>query len=97
MKLAIKDTGTYRGKPRGYYDPSAIEVYFTRLGQSIFKVTDNKTHKTQMTDEDWNLHCNTASKCVRFGTIWGPKSLDDFTPEEKEILKKFVNKENSNE
>ena len=96
MKLAIEDTGTYRGKPRGIYDPSAIEVYFTRLGQSIFKVTDNKTHKTQMTDEDWNTHCNTASKCVRFGTTWGPKSIDDFTTAEKEVLRKFV-KADSNE
>ena len=96
MKLAIEDTGTYRGKPRGIYDPSAIEVYFTRLGQSIFKVTDNKTHKTQMTDEDWILHCDTAGKCVRFGTVWGPKSLDDFTLAEKRVLKKFI-KENSHE
>ena len=96
MKLAIEDTGMYRGKQRGYYDPSAIEVFFTKLGQEIFKVTDNKTHKTQMTDEDWILHCNTAGKCVRFGTVWGPKSLNDFTLEEKQVLKKFI-KANSNE
>lgn len=96
MKLAIEDTGKYRGRTRGYYDPSEIEVFFTKIGQEIFKITDNKTHKTQMTDEDWNEHCNTASKCVRFGTVWGPKSLNDFTDAEKQILKKFI-KENSDE
>ena len=96
MRLAIKDTNMYRGKKRGYYDPSAIEVFFTNLGQEIFKVTDNKAHKSQMTDEDWMLYCDTASKCVRFGIAWGPQSLDDFTIEEQEILKKFL-KENSDD
>ena len=85
-----------QGKPRGIYDPSEQEIFFTKLGQEIFKVTDNKTHKTQMTDEDWILYCDTAGKCVRFGTVWGPKSLDDFTLAEKRVLKKFI-KENSNE
>ncbi len=85
-----------QGKPRGYYDMSDTEIFFTKLGQEIFKVTDNKTHKTQMTDEDWILHCDTAGKCVRFGTVWGPKSLDDFTLAEKQVLQKFI-KENSHE
>ena len=34
----------------------------------------------------------TADKCVRFGTVWGPKTMDSFTLEEKKILKKFVKK-----
>ena len=82
----------YRGKPRGLYDPSNIEVFFTKLGQEIYKVTDNKTHKSQMTDEDWILYCDTASKCVRFGTIWGPKEMSDFKPEELSVLQLFLNK-----
>ena len=82
----------YRGKPRGLYDPSAPEVFFTKLGQEIYKVTDNKTHKSEMTDEDWILYCDTASKCVRFGTIWGPKEMTDFKPAELSVLQLFLDK-----
>ena len=82
----------YRGKKRGLYDPSEIEVFFTKLGQEIYKVTDSKTHKTQMTDEDWILYCDTASKCVRFGTVWGPKVMTDFKPAELSVLKIFLDK-----
>tara|TARA_R100000027_G_scaffold67196_2_gene64999 strand:+ start:470 stop:766 length:297 start_codon:yes stop_codon:yes gene_type:complete len=80
----------HRGKPRGYYDPSPIEMFFTKVGQAIFKFTDDNQHKTQMTDEDWITHCDAANKCVRFGTLYGPKSIDDFKPEELEIVKRFV-------
>jgi len=80
----------HRGKPRGYYDPSPIEVFFTKVGQAIFKSTDDNQHKTQMTDEDWITHCDAANKCVRFGTLYGPKSIEDFKPEELEIVKRFV-------
>jgi hypothetical protein len=80
----------HRGKPRGYYDPSPMEVFFTKVGQAIFKYTDDNQHKTQMTDEDWITHCDAANKCVRFGTLYGPKSIDDFKPEELEIVKRFV-------
>mgnify|MGYP003138870929 CR=1 FL=1 len=38
----------HRGKPRGYYDPSPMEVFFTKVGQAIFKFTDDNQHKTQM-------------------------------------------------
>ena len=82
----------YRGKPRGLYDPSSTEVFFTKLGQEIYKVTDNKTHKSQMTDEDWILYCDTASKCVRFGTVWGPKEMTDFKPAELSVLQLFLDK-----
>ena len=82
----------YRGKKRGYYDPTETEVFFTKLGQEIFKVTENKTHKTQMTDEDWILYCNTASKCVRFGTVWGPKKIKDFKKSELAVMQLFLNK-----
>ena len=80
----------HRGKPRGYYDPSPIEMFFTKVGQAIFKFTDDNQRKTQMTDEDWITHCDAANKCVRFGTLYGPKSIDDFKPEELEIVKRFV-------
>ena len=80
----------HRGKPRGYYDPSPIEMFFTKVGQAIFKFTEDNQHKTQMTDEDWITHCDAANKCVRFGTLYGPKSIDDFKPEELEIVKRFV-------
>ena len=86
----------YRGKKRGLYDPSNIEVFFTKLGQEIYKVTDNKTHKSQMTDEDWILYCNTASKCVRFGTIWGPKEMTDFKKDELSVLQLFLDKREQN-
>ena len=85
-----------QGKPRGIYDPSEQEMFFTKLGQEIFKVTDNKTHKSQMTDEDWILYCNTASKCVRFGTVWGPKEMKDFKPAELNVLELFLNKREKN-
>ena len=84
------NSNTYRGKPRGYYDPSPVEIFFSKIGQEIFKFTDNNQHKTQMTDEDWIIHCDTANKCVRFGTTYGPQSIDDFKPEEKVVLRKFV-------
>jgi|TARA_B100000073_G_C23663969_1_gene545813 hypothetical protein len=80
----------HRGKPRGYYDPSPMEVFFTKVGQAIFKYTDDNQHKTQMTDEDWITHCDAANKCVRFGTLYGPKSIDDFKPEELKIVKRFI-------
>jgi hypothetical protein len=80
----------YLGKPKGYYDPSPVEVFFTRVGQEIFKFTDNNQHKTLMTDEDWITHCDTANKCVRFGTLYGPKDLEGFKSEELEIVRKFV-------
>ena len=86
----------YRGKKRGLYDPSNIEVFFTKLGQEIYKVTDNKTHKSQMTDEDWILYCNTASKCVRFGTVWGPKEMSDFKKDELSVLQLFLDKREQN-
>ena len=88
----MKQTEMYRGKPRGYYDPSEAEMFFTRLGQEIFKVTDNKTHKSQMTDEDWILYCDTAGKCVRFGTVWGPKEMSDFKKSELEVIQLFLDK-----
>ena len=81
-----------RGKPKGLYDMSEREVFFTKLGQEIFKITDNKTHKTQMTDEDWILYCDTAGKCVRFGTVWGPKTMTDFKPEELDVIQLFLDK-----
>ena len=86
----------YRGKERGIYDPSEIEVFFTKLGQEIFKVTDSKTHKLQMTDEDWILYCDTAGKCVRFGTLWGPKEMSDFKKSELEVIRLFLDKRNNN-
>tara|TARA_B110001454_G_scaffold51952_1_gene50832 strand:+ start:483 stop:773 length:291 start_codon:yes stop_codon:yes gene_type:complete len=85
-----------QGKPRGLYDPSTTEVFMTKLGQEIFKVTDSKTHKTQMTDEDWILYCDTAGKCVRFGTLWGPKEMSDFKESEIEVIKLFLNKRRNN-
>ena len=85
-----------QGKPRGIYDPSEQEMFFTKLGQEIFKVTDNKTHKTQMTDEDWILYCDTAGKCVRFGTVWGPKQMKDFKPEELDVIRLFLKKRKNN-
>jgi len=86
----ISNKKLYKGKPRGYYDPSPIEVFFTKVGQAIFEFTDDNQHKTQMTDEDWITHCDAANKCVRFGTLYGPKTIDDFKPEELKIVKQFV-------
>ena len=87
-----KNENFYRGKPRGLYDPSTTEVFFTKLGQEIFEVTEDKVHKTQMTDEDWILYCDTASKCVRYGTVWGPKKMTDFKPAELNVLQLFLDK-----
>jgi hypothetical protein len=85
-----------RGKPKGLYDMSEKEIFFTKLGQEIFKITDNKTHKTQMTDEDWITYCDTAGKCVRFGTLWGPKEMSDFKESELEVIRIFLNKRKNN-
>ncbi len=82
----------YRGKPRGYYDPSEEEMFFVKLGQEIFKETENKIHKTQMSSERWNLLSNTASKCVRVGTVWGPKRIEDFSNEERRIMLEFIDR-----
>ena len=82
----------YRGKPRGYYDPTPAEVFFTKLGQEIFKVTEDRVHKTQMTDEDWILYCDTANKCVRYGTVWGPKEMSDFKKAELDVIQLFLKK-----
>ena len=37
----------YRGKPRGYYDPSPAEMFFAELGREIFKETEDKLFKLQ--------------------------------------------------
>jgi|TARA_B110000438_G_scaffold256984_1_gene264802 hypothetical protein len=92
VKTTKRTRSLHRGKPRGYYDPTPIEVFFTRVGQSIFKYTDDNQHKTLMTDEDWITHCNTANKCVRFGTLYGPKLLEDFKSEELDVVREFVGK-----
>ena len=47
-------------------------------------------------DEDWILYCNTASKCVRFGTIWGPKEMTDFKQDELSVLQLFLDKREKN-
>ena len=44
----------YRGKPRGYYDPSPAEMFFAELGREIFKETEDKIHKTQIRKFRWN-------------------------------------------
>ncbi len=95
--MIMKTDKLYRGRPRGYYDPTPQEVFFTELGQEIFRFTDEHQHKTQMTDEDWNTHCSTADKCVRYGTVWGPKTLDSFSEEEQKVLQMFLNKRKENE
>jgi hypothetical protein len=98
MKTSERTTTTktprrlYRGRPRGYYDPSPVEEFFTKVGQSIYEFTDNNQHKTLMTDEDWITHCNAANKCVRFGTLYGPKLIEDFKPEELIVVREFVEK-----
>ena len=49
-----------------------------------------------MTDEDWNTYCTAADKCVRFGTVWGPKSIDAFSKDEQKVLKLFLDKREKN-
>jgi len=93
--MKISETATnnkklYNGKPRGYYDPTPVEVFFTKVGQAIYKFTDNNQHKTLMTDEDWITHCDAANKCVRFGTLYGPQSVNDFTKDELLIINRFI-------
>ena len=90
--MMIRKNDLYRGKPRGYYDPTPAEIFFAELGREIMKYIENKSHKTQMTDEDWNTHSSTAGKCVRFGTMWGPKKMKDFKREELLIIKLFLDK-----
>ena len=82
----------YRGRPRGLYDPSPAEMFFAELGREIFKETEDKIHKSQMHDEEWNLYCNTANKCVRVGTVWGPKRVSDFTEGEQRVIKLFLDR-----
>ena len=82
----------YRGRPRGLYDPSPAEMFFAELGREIFKETEDKIHKSQMHDEEWNLYCNTANKCVRVGTVWGPKRVSDFTTGEQRVIKLFLDR-----
>ena len=45
-----------------------------------------------MTDEEWNLYCNTANKCVRVGTVWGPKRIDDFSKDEQRVMRLFLDR-----
>ena len=82
----------YRGKPRGLYDPSTAEMFFAELGREIYKETEDKIHKKQMSSEEWNLYCNTANKCVRVGTVWGPKRIDDFSQDEQRVMRLFLDR-----
>ena len=50
-----------------------------------------------MSDEEWNLYCDTANKCVRVGTVWGPKRIEDFTNEERRVMKLFLDRRDNNE
>jgi len=88
----MRKNDLYRGKPRGYYDPTPAEMFFAELGREIYKETEDKIHKTQMTDEEWNLYCNTANKCVRVGTVWGPKRIDDFSKDEQRVMRLFLDR-----
>ena len=88
----MRKNDLYRGKPRGYYDPTPAEMFFAELGREIYKETEDKIHKTQMTDDEWNLYCNTANKCVRVGTVWGPKRIDDFSKDEQRVMKLFLDR-----
>ena len=88
----IRKNDLHRGKQRGYYDISSTELFMAELGREIMKHTEDKCHKTQMTDEDWNTYCDAANKCVRFGTLWGPKKMKDFKREELLIIKLFLDK-----
>ena len=92
----IRKNDLHRGKQRGYYDISSTELFMAELGREIMKHAENKCHKTQMTDEDWNTYCDAANKCVRFGTLWGPKKMKDFKREELLIIKLFLDKRKSN-
>ena len=49
-----------------------------------------------MTDEDWILYCETANKCVRYGTTWGPKEISDFKKSELDIIQLFLDKRKTN-
>jgi len=89
---AISNRKLYRGRPRGYYDPTLVEIFFTKVGQAIYEFTDDNQHKTLMTDEDWITHCDAANKCVRFGTLYGPKELKDFKQEELVIINRFISR-----
>ena len=88
----IRKNDLHRGKQRGYYDISSTELFMAELGREIMEHAENKCHKTQMTDEDWNTYCDAANKCVRFGTLWGPKKMKDFKREELLIIKLFLDK-----
>ena len=46
--VLVDKSDLYKGKPRGYYDPSPEEIFMTELGQEIFKFTDEHQHKSQM-------------------------------------------------
>ena len=48
--MKISETATnnkklYNGKPRGYYDPTPVEVFFTKVGQyTNLQITINIKH-----------------------------------------------------
>ena len=89
----------------GYYDMTEGELKLAEIGREIAEYAENnktkslrfsrklfeKDRKGCPEDDVWNNMLSACDKLTRFGTVWGPKSIDVFTEKEKcQTLTKFL-------
>ena len=84
----------------GYYDMTEGELKLAEIGREIAEYSENnktkslrfsrklfeKDRKGCPEDDVWNNMLSACDKLTRFGTVWGPKSIDVFTEKEKVII-----------
>lgn len=84
----------------GYYDMTEGELKLAEIGREIAEYAENnktkslrfsrklfeKDRKGCAEDDVWNNMLSACDKLTRFGTVWGPKSIDVFTEKEKVII-----------
>jgi len=88
----------------GYYDMSEGERQLAEIGRELASYADN--HKTKSLrcsrklfekdrkgcpeDDVWNNCLSASDKLTRFGTVWGPKTMDVFTAKEKVLIEAIL-------
>ena len=90
----------------GYYDATEGELKLAEIGREISAYAENhKTNSLRFSrklfekdrkgcpeDDVWNTMLSAADKLSRFGTLWGPKTVDVFNAKERVIIQAQLKK-----
>jgi len=88
----------------GYYDISEGELKLAEIGRELSAFAeDHKTKSLRFSrklfekdrkgcpeDDVWNNMMSASDKLTRFGTLWGPKTIDVFSEKEKVLIKAIL-------